>query len=286
MQRAQIVDIHEDVGADLQLGEDMRRRIEVEGAGAGAADDRDGDAGVAQPRDHAAQPIELRQGAAAALVATGNVLEIAGVGLNAAKHDAVRRHRGACQGDERRLVGAAGATVTGGEIDEHVERFAGPARRSAERREIVGMIDDDAQSVMRLRMERDEARDLGLGHLRRGDVHAGECPPATMISASPKRRAADAERAGLDLQLGDARRFMRLGMRAQRHADGARMRRHRRDVALERVAIDEQRRRVERGAAAGLVDEAGIGAEVGHVPIIVAKHAPCNSSLRPSTGSG
>src|SRR5262249_19620278 len=37
--------------------------------------------------------------------------------------------------------------------------------------------------------------------------------------------------------------------------------RHRRDVALKRVEIDEQRRRVQTVAAAGLTDKRGVGAQ-------------------------
>ena len=44
-------------------------------------------------------------------------------------------------------------------------------------------------------------------------------------------------------------------MRTQRHAVRLRERRHRRDVALQRVAIDHQHRRVERRARAVLADQ-------------------------------
>ena len=71
------------------------------------------------------------------------MLQIAGVGLNAAEDDAVGRDCRAHERRERCLVGAAGAAVAGGEIDENIERLARPARDARQRREVVGMIDDD-----------------------------------------------------------------------------------------------------------------------------------------------
>ena len=57
--------------------------------------------------------------------------------------------------------------------------------------------------------------------------------------------AADADRAGLDLALGDIRALVRLGVRAQLQASGPREIGHARDVAGEGVEIDHQRRGVQ-----------------------------------------
>src|SRR5262249_46897456 len=59
-------------------------------------------------------------------------------------------------------------------------------------------------------------------------------------------RATHAKRASHQLQLGDVGALMRLRVRAQRHALRFGECRHRRNVALKRIAIDHQRRRVER----------------------------------------
>ena len=66
-ERLAILHIHEDVGADLQLGEDTPLGIEIERAGAAAGDDRHRDPRRAQPRQHRRQARDLRQRAGAAL---------------------------------------------------------------------------------------------------------------------------------------------------------------------------------------------------------------------------
>jgi len=48
------------------------------------------------------------------------------------------------------------------------------------------------------------------------------------------------------------------------------MRRHRSDVALERVEIDDERRRIEREAAAGAADQRLVGPQPVHAAIIAA----------------
>src|SRR4029077_2878736 len=98
-------------------GENPRFGIEVEGPGAGTRDDRDFKTAVAQARDHAPEPIELRQLLGAALGTNGNVLEIARVRLNAANRQLFCRHRGACQRCEVCLRSATGAMMSGGEVD-------------------------------------------------------------------------------------------------------------------------------------------------------------------------
>ena len=105
-----------------------------------------------------------------------------------------------------------------------------------------------------------------------GSVTCGEVmwmpgmPPCTIASASPKVAQQMPSAPASTWRRAMRYRFVRLGMRTKRHADGARMRRHRRDVAVERVAIDEQRRRVEPRAAAGHADQSGVGSEL-HQPL-------------------
>ena len=132
---------------------------------------------------------------------------------------------------------------------------------------------------LRARVEGDEARDLALRHLRRGDVHAGDAGRHHHLGLA-ERGAADAERAGLHLAPGDGNGFVRLRVRTERDAGGARMRRHRRDVPFERVEIDQQRRRVERMTAAGLADKGGIGAEASHCPTSSRANAGLSTSRR------
>ena len=110
------------------------------------------------------------------------------------------------------------------------------------------------------KVQRDQPSDLGWRHLRRGDVDAGNARIHHHLGLA-QGRATDADRTGVHLHPSDADGFVCLRVRAERHAYGARMRRHRRDVALERVEIDEQRRRVQTVAAAGLTDERGVGAQ-------------------------
>ncbi len=70
-------------------------------------------------------------------------------------------------------------------------------------------------------------------------------PLPAITSASLQRRAADADRARGDLAPGDLDRFAALLVRAQAHARRLGELRHRRDVLLERVEVEEQRRRIQ-----------------------------------------
>jgi hypothetical protein len=79
-----------------------------------------------------------------------------------------------------------------------------------------------------------------------------------------QRRRADADGARGDLELGDADRLVRLGVRAEPDAVLAAMRGHLRDVALHRVEIDHQSRRRQRIARAGLADEWGVDGVLRH----------------------
>ena len=105
-----------------------------------------------------------------------------------------------------------------------------------------------------------------------GAVTSGEVmctpgmPAAAITSASPSVAQQMPSAPAATWRRAIASRFVRLGMRAQRDARRPRMRRHRRDVALERVEIEQQRRRVERVAAARDADERRVGARaiIGH----------------------
>ena len=71
-------------------------------------------------------------------------------------------------------------------------------------------------------------------------------PFAASASASDELLHADADCAGRDLHLRDARALVRLGVRPQAQAVRAREAGHAFDVALDRVEVDHQRRRLDR----------------------------------------
>ena len=61
-----------------------------------------------------------------------------------------------------------------------------------------------------------------------------------------------------DLALRDVDTFVGLGMRAQRDAPARRQRRHRRDIAVERLDIEDERGRVEVGARSLSADQMSV----------------------------
>src|SRR5487761_296901 len=117
-ERMQIFDIHEDIGADLELGEDPRFGIEIEGARAAAGDDRRRQIVRRQFPQKAAYAIRQPQAALAPLSADRNVLQVAGIGLDAGK---AKTRRGMHRTGQRRrcLDSTTGAALPGIDVDQH-----------------------------------------------------------------------------------------------------------------------------------------------------------------------
>ena len=130
------------------------------------------------------------------------------------------------------------------DLDVDVQRAA---RHRGRRRQIgdhARVVDEHADG--RALRERGEARDLrGLDDFV-GDEHVRDA------RRDERRRlvdllAADAHRAARDLRLGDVGALVRLGVRTQREARSAHGVRHQVEVVLERVEVDDERRRLDGG---------------------------------------
>ena len=91
------------------------------------------------------------------------------------------------------------------------------------------------------------SRSIAGGHDRRGDQNRFDAAIRKRLGFA-ELGAADADRAGRELALGDVDALVSLRMRAQRDARQLRERRHLLDVAIERVEIDHERGRVQIGA--------------------------------------
>ena len=138
------------------------------------------------------------------------------------------------------------------DLDQHVERHAGRARRAADARHGRRVVGKHAYG--RALRQCGEARELGVGDDLVGDQHVAD-------AGVDERRglvdllAADADGAVLELQPRDVRALVRLGVRPQREATAAHRAGHQVEVALEGVEVEHQRRRVD--GRDGIADAGG-----------------------------
>ena len=89
-------------------------------------------------------------------------------------------------------------------------------------------------------------------------------PPSVRRSASPIVAQQIPDRARVELLARDLDRFVGLGVRPERHALLPTPGRHGRNVVLERLEIEQQRRRAQVLARARLADQVRIGTERRH----------------------
>ncbi len=179
---------------------------------------------------------------ALALGRRAQVLGAAVVGLQAGEAQAVRDDLVRQRGRGRRCDAAAAMAHV--DLDEYVDRAAGRFQRGGETIDAQPRVDRDGEpgaSGQRRQLGElagidDFVADVEIGHAGFGQrLRLGELLHA------------HAHRADGDLPLGDLGALVRLGVRAQAHAVLARIGGHARDVALQRVEVDHQRRRGDGG---------------------------------------
>ena len=201
---------------------------------------------------------------AAALFIDLDVLDEAGVGLDAAIVEAVRRVDG--EGQRHRLVGLgdAGAAHAGIDVDDDAEARRRPARGPAHGRgqgvDVGRVVDDDGQ-IRRAVRQGGEARELRRADDGRRDVHARDVAGDHRLGLA-QTGAADAKRAAGALAAGDGARFMGLGVRPDRDAGVGAEPCQRGHVALEPIEVEDEGRRRQPAARSRLVDECRVGAPV------------------------
>ena len=172
-----------------------------------------------------------------------DVLDVAGVALHAAKAERgppgdqpADLHRGGLAGDAEPVRSDVGD-------DQHREDLPGSGRRIRELFRVAGVVDHHGE-IVRRRVQRHEPPDLVLAEHGRGQQEAVQ-PARRHRLGLAQLGAAQADRAGLHLAPADRDRLVRLSVRPQPDAALPRQRRHGRDVVVEGVEVEDQRRRVE-----------------------------------------
>ena len=241
---AGVVRVHEHVGADLQLVVDAARRLEREGAGAGAADDLAGELLVGERRERLVDRVDRVGDRLGALLIGRQMLGAAVIGLQPAEFEVGRVGN---PPRERRRVAAGrdpAALHADFELDQGAEFDAGllgDARRGVD---LLGRV--ETQRDLRLAREPGEAAQLALAHHLVAHQDVGDAAAHQRLGLAHFLHAL-ADRAGRDLPPRDRRAFVGFGMRAHAHARGARDAGHLGDVAVEGVEVDHQRRRLDIG---------------------------------------
>ncbi len=163
------------------------------------------------------------------------MLDLAGVALQAdifetlRARDLLNQSGGIARLDTR----AAHARV---DVDEDFQFLSSSARHRIQPRSDLGVVAHRHQ-LARPRIQRHEPRDSRFADYWRGDQDRFDAAFSQRFSLA-ELGAADAERAGPDLEVRNGDRFVGLGVRAQRNGVLLRMRRHMREIALQCVKIE------------------------------------------------
>ena len=150
--------------------------------------------------------------------------------------------------DEAREAGRLGpgrhaaAALTDVDLDQHVEADARGLGGGGEVGNVVGVVghDTDARELGGI----DQAPQLGAADDLGGDEDVGDAGGGHDLGLA-ELGATNSTRAGVELHLGQRRRLVRLGVRPIGDAGLGRKIPHARDVALQRVGVDHQHRRIE-----------------------------------------
>ena len=177
-----------------------------------------------------------------ALLVGRQVLRAAVIGLQPAECEP--RRIGDAARERRRVLARRDAAALHADVDldQRAQLDAEVLRDARGRIDLLGGV--EAQRDRRILRERGKAAQLAITD----DLIAHQ--DVRHAAAHQRFRLADllhalADRALRDLPQRDRRRLVRLGMRAHAHAGRARKLGHFRDVAIERVEIDDQRRRID-----------------------------------------
>ena len=175
-------------------------------------------------------------------------------------------------------AGDAGPALADVELDDDRERLAGFLAGGGKRVHIRGIVRDHHEPLGLL-VQGDEPVDHRRRHDRRGDQHAFYSGARDHLRLADGR-AADADGARGHLPAADLDRFGALAVRPQIDAGRFGMRGHGGDIGVERVEVEQQRRRIEAGARALLADEflirpkaAGFRFDHRHLPVSLSPQA-------------
>ena len=164
----EILPVHEDIGARLELGEDAELEIDAMRAGARSRDDPGSIAGIGERGDDGAEIVGPLDDRRAALGIILDMLLRAAIKLDAAIDQARRARDRIRQRDRVGRGGDAGPVDAGIDIDHHVERRVGRRQRVLQPRDDIGIVDHRHQP-RRAPRQRRQARDRGGRGDRRGD---------------------------------------------------------------------------------------------------------------------
>ena len=180
------------------------------------------------------QPLE--RGRPAVAVA-GDVLHVAGVGLDAPQPQAVARQNplGQLHGLAR---GHPGATVADVQVHQHIQAQPGAGEQLLEQFDIFRVVDNGHQEGCGAQ-QRNQPRDLFRSRNRSGDQHIGDPGLHQGLGLRDLGRAYP-DRAGGQLHLGQKRALVGLGVRPQRLAGGGDRGLHFLKVLVQQVQVQHQ----------------------------------------------
>ena len=145
-----------------------------------------------------------------------------------------------------RLVPRGDTAAPGPDVDlhEHVDAQVRRRRGLADLRRVAGVV--DTHPDLGLAGKRHQMLDLAPAHDLVAHQHVGHAGLHQRLRLA-HLLAAHPHRAEVHLQARDHRALVGLGVRANPHSGGGDVFRHRREIALEGVEIDEQSRRIDVG---------------------------------------
>ncbi len=144
-----VVQVHERVGARLQLAEHAQLVVEVVRAGAAARDDARCQIGGREPLDDAHERLEQLARASAPEVVVDRVLVIADVALDARVGQPVGLRHLPRERDGAVGIGDARAAAADLDVDQHLERPARAAPGLGQLLDVAGVVGDDDQAIGR-----------------------------------------------------------------------------------------------------------------------------------------
>jgi hypothetical protein len=236
--------VHEDVGANLKLGQHTERCVDVMGPGSRSGHDPRREARALQLVEYVLQIGDafldgrLPRGIILDMLEIAVVELNAGVSQEAAPRDVARQchnTRGRCH---PRPVHA------GVNVHDDGKRLAVRLRGHGQRLDIIGMVHNHHE-VRDRRVESREPRDRRGRDYRRCDEQARYASAAQGLRFA-QLGAANADRARRHLPKRHVQRLVGFCVRTELDAVRRGERCHRRDVAVEHLDIDNQRRRIQR----------------------------------------
>ncbi len=234
---AGIIGIHEHIAAGLDFVIDAGRRLQLESAGAAAADNGAFQPLLAQLLDGAPRRIRRRADQAAAFLQAALVLGAAVIGLQAAKDEMARG--GDALGQRHRIRPRRHAATARPDIDLHQHRQAHPGlfRGGFGGGDLGGMI--GAQGNLGDVRQRRQPRQLGRAHHLVAHQDVGDAAPGQRLGLRHFLHAL-ADRAARDLKLRDHWGFVGLGMGAQPCPGRRQQPHHAIQIMVEGIEIDQQ----------------------------------------------